>query len=97
MPAIFALFAQYAPLIFGFVQTAETVFSAFQGKTGPAKLAAVASAVVAASPAIGQLIQANPTNSNHLNDYINGSVELMKSMNTWAEQQGQTATMAANP
>lgn len=79
--AIFTLLMQYLPLVFGFVQTAETLTSAISGKTGPQKLAAVKAAVVGAVPAVGDLIQADPSHSNHLTDYINGTVELMKSLN----------------
>lgn len=81
IPVIFSYLATYLPMIFGFVQIAENATAAIQGKTGTQKLAAVTQAVVTAAPAIGQLIQADPAHSNHLNDYIEGSVALMKSLN----------------
>ncbi len=55
--------------------------------SGSAKLAAVTSAVVQAAPALGSLIQANPDRSNHLQDYISGSVAVMNSLNKWAAAQ----------
>lgn len=83
-----ALLLQYAPMIFGFIQTAETVGATLSTKaTGQAKLAAVVSAVTTAAPAIGAVVAASPDHSNHLNDYISGSVAIMNSLNAWAAQQ----------
>ncbi len=83
-----ALLLQYAPMIMGFIQTAETVGNALSTKaSGPAKLAAVTSAVVAAAPAIGAVVAASPDHSNHLQDYISGTVQIMNSLNAWAAQQ----------
>jgi len=76
-----ALLSQYLPLIFGLAQVAENATANIAGKTGPQKQAAVISGLVAAAPAIGQMIQANPDHSNHLKDYINGTVALMNSLN----------------
>lgn len=87
-----ALLLQYAPMIFGFIQTAETVGTTLATKaTGQAKLAAVVSAVTTSAPAIGALVAASPDHSNHLNDYISGSVAIMNSLNAWAATQTQQA------
>ena len=89
-----ALLLQYAPMIFGFMQTAETVGQTLATKpTGQAKLAAVTAAVVQSAPAIGALVAANPDHSNHLQDYISGSVTIMNSLNAWAASQ-QTSAVA---
>ena len=91
-----ALLLQYAPMIFGFMQTAETVATTLATKpTGQAKLAAVTSAVVQAAPAIGAAIAANPDHSNHLQDYISGSVLIMNSLNTWAASQAKASDGAS--
>jgi hypothetical protein len=83
-----ALLLQYSPMIFGLIQTAETVATTMATKpSGAAKLAAVTSAVVQSAPAIGALVQASPDHSNHLQDYISGSVAVMNSLNAWAKQQ----------
>jgi len=83
-------------MIFGFVQIAENVTAGIAGKTGTQKLAAVTQAVVTAAPAIGQIIQANPDHSNHLTDYINGTVALMNSLNqSFPGQISQAAQQAA--
>jgi len=82
------LLMQYMPLITGLVQTAETVGNAMATKaTGAQKLKAVTDAVVATAPAIGALVQASPEKSNHLQDYISGTVQVMNSLNAWAAQQ----------
>lgn len=81
MPFLLALL-QYAPLVFGFVSSAENFVTAIGTKaTGQEKLAAVTNAVVTAAPEIGNLIAADPSHSNHLTDYINGTVALMNSLN----------------
>lgn len=94
MPALLAIatflgtVAQYAPLIFGFISTAENAATAAGTvKAGPAKLAAVAKAVVAVAPDVAALIQANPDHSNHLNDYISASVGIVNDLNGWAATQ----------
>ena len=83
-----ALLLQYMPMIMGLIQTAETVGATLSTKaTGQAKLAAVTAAVVQTAPAIGALVAANPDHSNHLQDYISGTVAVMKSLDAWAAQQ----------
>jgi hypothetical protein len=91
-----ALLMQYAPMIFGLIQTADTVATTMASKpTGQAKLAAVTSAVVQAAPAIGSMIAANPDHSNHLNDYVSASVSVMNSLNKWAASQPTDAVTVA--
>lgn len=83
-----SMLLQYSPLIFGMIQTAETVAATMAKKpTGQAKLEAVTTAVVRSAPAIGALIAANSDHSNHLQDYISSSVTIMNSLNAWAKQQ----------
>jgi len=85
MSAIFLAMMKYGPMLFSFIQSAQTFVTAVGTQaTGPAKLAAVTAAIVKAAPEIGALVQADPTHSNHLQDYINGSVALMKSLNASA-------------
>lgn len=82
----FLLLMQYAPLITGLINVAENVSANVAKKpTGQAKLAAVTSAVVQSAPAIGALIAANPEHSNHLENYISGSVAVINSLNAWAQ------------